>query len=120
MEGKKQKNEHGHKNAIILPKSYIGQKPVKIKHRRYNSLNNSSFDIKPEASIQEPEINNFRFNTDRRTKKVSFNEKIQIIDVDNYKKENKILCYGVEVDEEEEKEEEINKRENKCALSIII
>ena len=117
METKNQKGDGKHKdhnNKIVLPKSYIGQ------HRRYHShtdeeLNKINLD---EDNNNDLENNNYRFNTDRKPKKVSFNKRIQVINIPNYKKENKVLYYGN--DEENEEENTNIKKENKCLLCMII
>ena len=103
-----------HKIDIVLPKSYIDQEPVTIKHERSHSLTNSFF----ENNInQEIENNNaFRFQTERKSKKVSFNKKIQIINIDNFKNGNRMVY---EKDFEEDKKENTT-RENRCISCIII
>ena len=121
METKKHKNENKHKNnknTIILPKSYIGQEPIKIKHKRYHSYTEGDIGNGNDNNDQMLENNIYRFNTDRRPKRVSFNKKIQVINIRNYKKENRILYYGK--DDEDEEEDPDFKRENKCLLCNII
>ena len=74
METKNQKGDGKHKdhnNKIVLPKSYIGL------HKRYHShtdeeLNNINLDL----DDNQFDNNNFRFNTDRKPKRVSFNNRI--------------------------------------------
>ena len=112
MEKKSDGKHKNHNNKIVLPNSYIGQ------HKRYHSLtdeelNNLNYDV--DNQIDD---NNFKFNTDRKPKRVTFNKRIQVINIRNYKKENRVLCYG---NEEENEEENTNvKKENKCLLCIII
>ena len=116
METKKQKGDGKHKdhnNKIVLPKSYIGL------HKRYHShtdeeLNNINLDL----DDNQFDNNNFRFNTDRKPKRVTFNKRIQVIKIPNYKKENKVLNY--ENDEENGEENSNVKKENKCLLCMII
>ena len=116
METKKQKGDGKHKDhnkKIVLPKSYIGL------HKRYHShtdeeLNNINLDL----DDNQFDNNNFRFNTDRKPKRVSFNNRIHVINIPNYKKENKTLYYRN--DEENEEENSNVKKENKCLLCMII
>ena len=55
MESKKHKTDNVHKkNTLVLPKSYIGQEPVKIKHKRYNSLTDDI--LNKELSNQSPDL----------------------------------------------------------------
>ena len=121
MESKKHKTDNNgnkmNKNVIVLPKSYIGQDPIKITHHKrcrsltdsLNELNNFDEDI---------EDNQFRFNTERKNKKVTFNNRIHIINIHNYKNENKILYYENNNFREEE-EEEKDKKGNKCLSCSI-
>ena len=113
MESKNKNNDKNEikkkKNSIILPKSFIAQEPVI--HGRCRSFGDIS------AEFFDNEIDNdsnpYRFKTDRK-KRVSFNNKIQIINIHNFKNENKILYYG----KEDEEKEDI-KKENKCISCII-
>ena len=109
-------NENGNKKSkkvIILPKSYIGQEPVILRHKRSASITENSLNL----NQIEGHIDNipFRSNTERKIKKVSFNNHIQIINIVNYKNENRILYFGNEIEEEKE----IIKKENKCLSCII-
>ena len=120
MESKKHKTDNMHKkNTLVLPKSYIGQEPVKIKHKRYNSLTDDILNKELSSQNSGLEENDmvYRFNTDRKPKKVSFNQKIQVINIRNYKKENRILYYGE--DEESDENNHNNKKENKCLTCVI-
>ena len=104
---------------MVLPKSYIGQEPVKIKHKRYNSLTEEILNKELSSQNSGLEENDmvYRFNTDRKPKRVSFNKKIQVINIRNYKKENRILYYGEDVEKDEDNPN--IKRENKCLTCII-
>ena len=104
-------NENGNKknkNKIILPKSYIGQKSVMLRTKRSASITEKNLNL----NQLEGQLDNipFRSNTERKIKKVSFNNKIQIINIVNYKNENRILYFGNEVEDEKD----IIKKENKC------
>ena len=117
METKNQKGEGKHKNhdnKIVLPKSYIGQ------HKRYHSFTDEELNNINNNNDEDNYLanNNYKFNTDRKPKRVSFNKRIQVINIHNYKKENKILYYGN--DEENEEENTNVKKENKCLLCMII
>ena len=93
-----------------LPKSYIGQESVKKKHKRSKSLTEGL------SEMDDIEENNpYRFNTDRKIKRVTFNQKIHIINIHNYKNENKILYY----DKNNPENEEEVKKENKCLSCMI-
>ena len=120
MESKKHKTDNMHKkNTLVLPKSYIGQEPVKIKHKRYNSLTDDILNKELSSQNSGLEENDmvYRFNTDRKPKKVSFNQKIQVINIRNYKKENRILYYGEDAENDENNPN--NKKENKCLTCAI-
>ena len=120
MESKKHKTDNVHKkNTLVLPKSYIGQEPVKIKHKRYNSLTDDILNKELSSQNSGLEENDmvYRFNTDRKTKRVSFNQRIQVINIRNYKKENRILYYGEDVEKDEDNPN--IKKENKCLTCII-
>ena len=120
MESVKTKNgrvpHNKHKNELILPKSYIDQQPTTIRPIRSYSLSNVS-DINNNFNLETDENNIYRFKTERRNKKVSFNKKIHIIKIDNYKNENRKLYYGKDIDED--KKENIT-TEKKCLSCIII
>ena len=120
MESKKQKTDNNgnkmNKNVIILPKSYIGQEPIKITHhKRCRSLTDSLNELN--NFDDEIEDNPFRCRTERKSKKVTFNKRIHIINIHNYKNENRILYYGNNNYEEEE--EEKDKKGNKCLSCSI-
>ena len=109
-------NEKGNKKCkrtIILPKSYIGQEPVTFIAKRSASITGKNLNL----NQMEGELDNipFRSNTERKIKKVSFNNHIQIINIVNYKNENRILYFGNQVEDEKE----IIKKENKCLSCII-
>ena len=117
MEEKKEKyseigNKKG-KKTIILPKSYIGQEPVTLRQKRSASITENNLNL----NQIEGQMDNipFRFNTERKMKKVTFNNHIQIINIVNYKNENRILYFGNDVEDEKE----ITKKENKCLSCII-
>ena len=98
-------------NQVELPKSYFGQESVnKKKHKRSKSLTEGLSEL---DNIEEN--NPYRFNTDRKIKRVTFNQKIHIINIHNYKNENKILYY----DKNDHENEEEVKKENKCLSCLI-
>ena len=117
MEAKKEMyNENGNKKnkkTIFLPKSYIGQEPVTLRAKRSASITENNLNL----NEIEGQIDNipFRYNTERKIKKVTFNNNIQIINIVNYKNENRILYFGNDVEDEKE----IVKKENKCLSCII-
>ena len=120
MESKKHNHDNVHKkNTLVLPKSYIGQEPVKIKHKRYNSLTDDILNKELSSQNSGLEENDvvYRFNTDRKPKKVSFNKRIQVINIRNYKKENRILYYGEDAENDEDNHN--IKKENKCLTCFI-
>ena len=102
------------KNSITLPKNYIGQDPTVLTHKRANSFTENIFDAN--EFDKDIESNSFRFKTERKKKKVSFNKRIQIINIHNYKYENKILYYGNEVENDDKK---YIPKENKCLTCIV-
>ena len=107
MEQKKSKHkEKG--NKILLPKSYIGQKPLKIKHVKSRSLTEN--DLKLNKLDNDIDDNPYRCKSERKRKKVSFNNKIQIVNIHKYKDDNRLLYFG---DNEDIEEKDI-KKENKC------
>ena len=116
MEAKKEiYNEKGNKKnkkIIILPKSYIGQEPKTLRAKRSASIIENNLNLNEiEGQIDNP----FRSNTERKIKKVTFNNNIQIINIVNYKNENRILYFGNNVEDQNE----IVKKENKCLSCII-
>ena len=102
-----------HKKIIILPKSFIAQEPPAINHARSRSFGDISPDFFDNQIDNAIENNPYRFPTERK-KRVSFNNKIQIINIHNYKNENKILYYG-----KEDEEKENNQKETKCISCFI-
>ena len=114
MELKSNNANKNYKSLMELPKSYIGQetKKTKHKHKRSKSLTDN---ITEKDDMEEN--NQYRFNTERKHKRVTFNKEIHIINIHNYKNENKILYYD-NSNIEKENEEEL-KKENKCLSCII-
>ena len=105
MESEKQTNNNDikNKNSLTLPKNFIDDKNIVIKqsnHKR-NSSSDNYFDMND--FDQDIENNSFRFKTERAKKKVSFNKTIQIINIHNYKYENKILYYDNQIPNEDNK-----------------
>ena len=111
MEGKKTKHSNK-RDKLVLPRSYIGQKPIKIKHIRCRSLTEEDMKKnKLDKNIDNIDNTPLRCNTERKIKKkVSFNNKIQIININNFKNENRFLYFG------NDEEDELNNKhkENKC------
>ena len=96
-----------------MPKSYIGQEQIVKKHRRSKSSTEIPNDIN--NSEKTTDNNSHRCKSERNIKRVTFNKKIHIIYIHNYKNENKILYYG----NKKNKKEEENKKENKCISCIV-
>ena len=111
MERKKSKHSN-RGDKLVLPRSYIGQKPVKIKHIRCRSLTEEDMKKnKLDKNIDNIDNTPLRCKTVRNIKKkVSFNNKIQIININNFKDENRFLYFG------NDEEDELNnkQKENKC------
>ncbi len=116
MELKSNNDNKNYKSLMELPKSYIGQeaKKSKRKHKRSKSLTDNI----TEKDDDMEENNQYRFKTERKHKRVTFNKEIHIINIHNYKNENKILYYDNNNNIEKENEEEL-KKENKCLSCII-
>ena len=111
MERKKTKHSH-RGDKLVLPRSYIGQKPVKIKHIRCRSLTEEDLKKNKLAkNIESIDNTPLGCKTERNIKKkVSFNNKIQIININNFKNENRFLYFG----NDEEDELNSKQKENKC------
>ena len=107
MESEKQiyKNDIENKNSFTLPKNYIDQNKVVIKknnHKRSNSISDNLYGAND--FDQDLENNSFRFKTERTKKRVSFNQRIQIINIHNYKYENKILYYENQIPDDDKQD----------------
>ena len=118
MESEKQTNNNDIKNqnSFTLPKNYIGEKLVVIKQSNHKRNSSSDNHFVMNDFEQDLENNSYRFKTERTKKKVSFNNTIQIINIHNYKYENKILYYDNQIPNDDN--QDIPKK-NKCLSCLV-
>ena len=86
-------------NETLKAKKYPFQQ---INHKRSNSISDNLYGAND--FDQDLENNSFRFKTERTKKRVSFNQRIQIINIHNYKYENKILYYENQIPDDDKQD----------------
>ena len=111
MENKKlaQNKSKNLDDELILPKIFIEQEPTRL-----SSKSAKSFESINSFSNDNPDYNNRSYKDNHKLKNVSFNAKIQVINIHNYKNETRQQYYS-KGDEKIEK----NIFKNKCELCSI-
>ena len=112
------------KNLMFLPRNFIGEGKIIIRHRNSNTLDTSlqgelNSNTSSNSTKEYTDKNKKSQNSGKVIKHVSFNPKVHIINIRKYKKETKKFSYQCDYSESEYEEDFKNETEKKCLICSI-